>query len=134
MSLSEPRETTLEKPTLLGSAQSRIAVQSAPDCDMRPMVPGLALPWAKVRLSWLPGRMMPRQLGPIRRMPWRRAFSSAARSSAPPRGPASANPPEMMMAFLQPERPQVSTISGTVSARVQITAMSSRCGMVSTEA
>jgi hypothetical protein len=46
------------------------------------MVPAWAKPWAKVRLSWLPGRMMPRQLGPIRRMPWRRAFSSAARSSA----------------------------------------------------
>ncbi len=48
---SAPSETTVEKPTLFGCAQSRMAVHSAPDCETRPMVPGLALPWAKVRLT-----------------------------------------------------------------------------------
>jgi hypothetical protein len=98
------------------------------------MVPALAKPWPKVRLSWLPGRMMPRQLGPSTRMPWRRAFSSTARSSDAPRGPVSAKPPEITTTFLQPARPQASTISGTMAALVQITATSRRCGIVSTAA
>ena len=43
MSLDEPSETTAEKPMLFGSAQSRIDVHSAPDCEIRPIVPLIAL-------------------------------------------------------------------------------------------
>ncbi len=37
-------ETTLEKPTSLAWAQSRMAVHSAPDWDTRASLPGMAVP------------------------------------------------------------------------------------------
>ena len=125
---------TLEKPTLLGRAQSRMAAHKAPDWDTRPMEPGIAVPRTKVAFSPMSGRMMPRQLGPSRRTRWRRAFSTRARSRAAPRGPVSLKPAEMTTAALTPARPQLSITAGTISALVAITARSSRWGMSSTEA
>ena len=60
-----------------------------------------------------------------------RTISTRARLA--PRGPISAKPPEMTMTLRVPARPQDSTMPGTVSALVQITARSRRCGMLSTE-
>ena len=101
---SPPSETTLEKPTLLGCAQSSIAVHIAPDCETRPMVPGSGAAMREGRVQPVAGRMMPRQFGPMSRRRWRRAFSSIARSSAAPAGPVSAKPPEMTMAVRVPAR------------------------------
>ena len=67
-SVDEPIDTTLEKPTSLLCAQSRIAVHSAPDCDTKAMSPVFAPPLLKVAFRPIDGRMMPRQFGPIRRM------------------------------------------------------------------
>jgi len=38
-SVEPPSDTTLEKPTWCGRAQSSSAVQIAPDCEMRPSEP-----------------------------------------------------------------------------------------------
>jgi hypothetical protein len=127
-----PRETTEEKPTLLGRAQSRMAEQRAPDWEIRPMEPLMAPPRAKLALSPSSGRSTPRQLGPSRRMRWRRAFSTVFFSSILPRGPASAKPDGITTAALVPARPQASTMAGTRSALVVMTTRSRRWGMSST--
>ncbi len=128
MSVEPPSETTLEKPTLLGIAQSSIAAHTAPDCDTSPSDPASAVPRAKVAFSPISGRMIPRQLGPTSRKRWRRAFSSTARSSARPSAPASEKPAVITTAARTPALPQRSMTSGTVRAGVAITARSTACG------
>ena len=64
-----PVEIRLEKPTSLFSAQSRIAVHSAPDCEMTAIRPGSALPALNVAFSPMSVRITPRQLGPRIRKP-----------------------------------------------------------------
>ena len=49
------------------AAQSRIAVPSAPDCDMNAMVPGGGIVPAKIAFSFDGVAIRPRQFGP--RMP-----------------------------------------------------------------
>ncbi len=51
------------------AAQSRTEVQSAPDCEMKATGPGLGIPDAKLAFSERRGTMIPRQLGPMIRMP-----------------------------------------------------------------
>ena len=68
-SAASPREITVEKPTWCGSAQSRIAVQSAPDWETSARSPGMATPLQKVMFSPRRGRNIPRQFGPTMRMP-----------------------------------------------------------------
>ncbi len=128
MSDEVPSETTAEKPTLFGLAQSRIAAHSAPDCEIRPIVPFTAPAWAKVALRPSCGRIAPKQLGPSRRMRCRRAASMTWRSSRAPRGPASEKPADSTMTAFTPARPQASTTAGVFSAGMAITARSSRCG------
>src|SRR6476646_6848076 len=50
-SLEAPRDTTLEKPIPSGVAQSRSAVQIAPDCEMSASEPALAFPMANVAFN-----------------------------------------------------------------------------------
>ncbi len=79
-----PVEITLEKPTALTRAQSRMAVHSAPDCEMSPIDPGRALPALNVPLKRMSVRMTPRQFGPTKRRLKRRALVSTSRSRATP--------------------------------------------------
>ena len=133
MSDEEPSDTTVEKPTLFGLAQSRMAAHSAPDCEIRPMLPLSALACAKVALTPSCGRMMPRQLGPSRRMRWRWAASTTWRSSSAPRAPDSEKPPDSRITAFTPARPQASISAGAFSERTAITTRSRRCGTSSTD-
>ena len=112
------------KPTFSCAAQSRMAVRSAPDWEMKPTRPGLQMPAANVAFIRPMGFMMPRQFGPISRMPWRRAASSTRRSSSTPSGPISLNPALMMITPLIPAWPHSSTSPGAVLAGVTMTARS----------
>ena len=80
----EPSDTIELKPTSSCAAQSRMAVRSAPDCEMKPTRPGLAMPAAKVAFIRSIGFMMPRQFGPTTRIPYLRAASRTWRSSSTP--------------------------------------------------
>src|SRR5215467_6593170 len=128
-----PSDTMLEKPIRFGVAQSSIAVHTAPDWDTRPSDPGSAAPRAKVAFSPSAGRAMPRQLGPTRRTPQRRAFSSSARSSFAPSAPTSEKPAVITTAERTPAFPHSSITSGTVLAGVATTARSTRAGILATE-
>ncbi len=103
-------------------------MQTAPDCEISPSDPDRASPRANVAFNPMPGRMMPRQLGPSTRSPWRRAFSSSARSSAAPAGPVSEKPALTTTAARTPAAPHCSMIPGTVAAGVAITARSTLRG------
>ena len=117
-------DMTLENPTSLVCAQSRIAVHKAPDCDTKARLPILALPWLNVALRPISGRITPKQLGPIKRMLWRLAFSSTARSSFIPAAPASPNPAVIMTAAFTLCLPHSSMISGTDCGGVAMMAKS----------
>ena len=62
-----PSERKYEKPICCVAAQSRMAVQSAPDCDSNATRPTAGIPLAKLALSFACGTIAPRQLGPITR-------------------------------------------------------------------
>ena len=94
----------------------------------------LAPPLLKVAFRPMPGRITPRQLGPIRRMPWRFAFSSTARSSACPSAPVSPKPAVMITADLTPCLPQSSMMSGTDCGGVAMTANSTDSSIRAREA
>ena len=64
-----PTETKCEKPMPSSIAQSSTEVHKAPDWEMKPTRPGRAIPAANVALSPPTGFMIPRQFGPITRMP-----------------------------------------------------------------
>ena len=120
----EPSDTIELKPTLSRAAQSRIAVSRAPDCEMKPTRPGLAMPAANVAFIAPTGFMIPRQFGPRTRIPWRRAFSRTWRSSSTPSGPISLNPALMITTARTPAAPHSSMRPGAVRAGVTITARS----------
>ena len=69
-------EATAEKPKPSVSAQSSRAVQKAPDCATSATWPFSTPLLAKVALSPIRGRMMPRQFGPISGISWVRAVST----------------------------------------------------------
>ena len=129
----EPSDTIELKPTSSCAAQSRMAVRSAPDCEMKPTRPGLAMPAANVAFSRSMGFMMPRQLGPITRMPYVRACSSTWRSSSTPSGPISLKPALMMITPLMPASPHSVTRPGALLAGVTITARSTGSPMAPME-
>ena len=77
-----PMDTTVEKPTPLCCAQSRIDVVSAPDCDTSASGPGVASGPSALALSPRWGRWKPRLRGPSSSMPRRRAVTCSAWHSA----------------------------------------------------
>ena len=91
---------TLEKPTSFDLAQSKIAVHKAPDCEIKAILPAIALPLLKVAFSPISGRITPRQLGPISRISYCCAFSSTSCSKALPASPASPKPAVIITAAL----------------------------------
>ena len=112
----------------LVSAQSSMAVQIAPDCDTSARSPSSVAPWLKVALSPIDGRWMPRQLGPMKRMPCRFATVFRFSSSAAPFSPISRNPADSTMAWRMPRCPHSSRICATVAAGVAISASSGTAG------
>ena len=97
-----PVDTTAEKATSRFSAQSRIAVHKAPDCDTRAIPPSAALLLPKVAFKPTLGRMRPRQFGPRNRIPYERARSTTFRSRARPGPPTSRKPADRMIIALIP--------------------------------
>jgi len=110
-------------------AQSSTDVHSAPDWEMKPMWPFLGVSAAKLALRWMPGTMIPRQLGPRIRIPLNLACSSrTCRSSLRPGSPISRKPAEMITTPRVPASPSSRINPGTVAAGVQTTARSGACG------
>lgn len=58
--------------------QSTMPAAIAPDCEISARFPAPGMCAAKLALRLTPGIMMPRQLGPISRMPYLRAAAVAA--------------------------------------------------------
>jgi hypothetical protein len=71
----------------------------------------------------------PKQLGPTTRTPPAWAASTAARWSAAPSGPASANPPEITIAAPAPAAAASAMTPGTAAAGTTRTARSTPPGM-----
>lgn len=115
-----PAETMPEKPMPRASAESSIAVTSAPLCEMSASPPGLAFVLAKVALSLLRGETTPRQLGPTILSSWGFALSSMRWR----RPLSSVRPAVRTTTHLAPIAPKLSTTTGTVSAGVITRAMS----------
>ncbi len=124
----EPSETTALKPTFSRMLQSRTAVRSAPLWLTKPTVPGAEIPAAKVALRPVGGRMTPRQLGPMIRIPFARAVARIRLSSSAPSGPTSLNPAEMMTTAFTPAAAHSSTVAGMVVAGVAMTTSSGVSG------
>ncbi|SQA48344.1 Uncharacterised protein [Vibrio alginolyticus] len=57
-----------EKPMFLSFAQSKTVVQTAADCEMKAIFPGLAATGENVQLKLCQGRMIPKLFGPKTRM------------------------------------------------------------------
>jgi hypothetical protein len=84
--------TSLESPIWRAAAQSRIAVQRAPDCDMTEMPPVRGICLANEAFIRWCVLISPRQLGPSSRA-WReRQISAISRSAAAPWSPTSLKP------------------------------------------
>ena len=133
-SAAAPRDTTLLKPTPEGFAQSRIAVQIAPDCDTSASLPGSAGTGENVAFSPASVRISPRQFGPSRRRPCRRAAASASACNARPGAPLSPKPLVSTTAARTPALPASSRIPATARAGVASTASSGGCGSLPSRA
>ena len=72
-----------EKPTQRCAAQSTMPAAIAPDCEISARFPAAGICAEKLALRLTPGIMMPRQFGPISRMPYFCAARSAASASEP---------------------------------------------------
>ncbi len=114
-------------------AQSNTDVHSAPDCEMKPMCPFMGVAAAKLALRCTPGTMIPRQLGPMIRIPGNFACSQRmSASSFRPGSPISRKPAEMITTPRVPASPSERISPGTVGPGVQITARSGTCGRLPT--
>ena len=67
--MASPSEINDEKPIPLLFAQSRTVVQIAADCDTKAILPMLAPACAKLAFNPIGGNIIPRLLGPNKRMP-----------------------------------------------------------------
>ena len=76
-------ETIPEKPTPRWAAQSTMPAAIAPDCEISARFPAHGMCAEKLAFKLAPGIMMPRQFGPISRMPYFCAARSAASASEP---------------------------------------------------
>ena len=123
-----PRLTNLEKPTLFPMAQSRMAVQSAPDWEKKPISPTGGMPAAKVAFRRLLVSMIPRQLGPTTRMPSSRTRARRAFSRSAPSPPTSLKPAEITMAYRMPLAAQASRVGRHALGGITRTARSASPG------
>ena len=115
-----PSDTTWLKPTRFCCAQSSMAEVSAPDCDTSASEPSAASGPAALALSLRCGRWKPRQLGPSRCTPSRRAMrlSCAACSGS--------TPSLMISAERQAMRPATSSAAAISSVGSAMMARSAR--------
>mmetsp|Transcript_59265 Transcript_59265/g.139881 ORF Transcript_59265/g.139881 Transcript_59265/m.139881 type:complete len:242 (+) Transcript_59265:581-1306(+) len=115
-----PRDTTWLKPTWFCRAQSSMAEVSAPDCETSASEPSAASGPAALAFRFRCGRWKPRQLGPSRCTPSRRAMrlSWAACSGSTPSLTISAERQAM--------RPATSSAATISSAGSAMTARSAR--------
>ncbi|GAB1390964.1 hypothetical protein MASR1M6_31460 [Rubrivivax sp.] len=123
-----PSDTSVEKPTPRPRAQSSIEVASAPDCEMKASVPGVASTCEKLALSRACGASSPRQLGPTMRSRCTRAASSIACFCA------GVRPAVITTAARVPSAPRSAISPGSVAGGVQMTASSGACGRSCTRA
>src|SRR3954466_14104651 len=92
-----------EKPTARWAAQSTMPAAMAPDCEISARFPAAGICAEKLALRLTQGIMMPRQFGPISRMPYFCAARSAASASEPGPWPS---PALTMTAPAAPRRPR----------------------------
>ena len=98
-----PSETTVENPTALRAAQSRMDAVSAPDWQTSASGPVAASRPAALALSLSKGRCRPRLFGPSRCMPCRRAIACRSAHSA------AGSPVDSTSAARQRMRPAISS-------------------------
>jgi len=90
-------QTIPEKPTPRCAAQSTMPAAIKPDCEISARFPAQGTCAEKLAFKLTPGITMPRQFGPISRMPYFRAARSAASACEPspwPRPAATIRAPE----------------------------------------
>ena len=129
-----PRLMNLEKPTSLPMAQSRMAVQRAPDWEKNPISPTGGIPAAKVAFRQLLVSITPRQFGPTTRIPSSRTRVRRAFSSAAPSPPTSLKPAEITMAYRMPLAAQASSAGRHALGGITRTARSASGGRSATSA
>lgn len=129
-----PRLAKSEKPVPCSRDQSRIAVQSAPECEKNPSGPGRGMPGANVTFRRAEGRIHPRQFGPRTRRGCPRSQSRIRASRSRPSGPASRKPAEMTTAAGTPFATQSSRTGSTEGAGTATTARSTSPGTARIEA
>jgi len=115
------------------AAQSTRAVQIAPDCDTRAMLPGSHAVRQKDALRPTEGRSMPMQFGPRMRTSAARATSITRASIALPASPVSEKPAESTMAAGIPALPACAMMPATAGAGAATTARSTGPGRASSE-
>ena len=87
-----PIDTNDEMPAPRRSASAAMAIPTPPDWEAMAMPPGRKRWLVYVALRPHAVDTTPSELGPTRRMPWRRAAASTCSCMAAPATPASANP------------------------------------------
>ncbi len=107
---------------------------SPPDCDENPTRPRTGAKGANVAFIETSGLVLtiPMQLGPITRMPWRRARPTSSRSASACEPPTSAKPAEITTIPCTPARTQSCATSGTAAAGTTTIARSTRSGTSTT--
>ncbi len=115
-----PSETTVEKPTPLPRAQSRMPAVSAPDCDTSAIAPGAASGPSALAFRPSAGRWKPRLFGPSSSVPWWRAMVCSS-SHCP-----GVSPQVSTAAARQRMRPTISSAAAICSAGSAISARSAR--------
>lgn len=132
-----PTDTQCEKPVPAAIARSKTVAISAPLWLTNPIGPtgrrSTSSAGVEHRITRLAGLMTPRQLGPIRRMPWARAIATISRSSAAPSGPASENLAVITMPQRAPRLADASISPRTLSRGSAITTMSGASGVADTD-
>ncbi len=114
MSTLLPMLMTFEKPMFCASASSTVAAQMAPLCDTSATTPYFGVIFRKVEFIMLlvDRLIMPRQFGPITRIPYFLAISPTSFSSFAPASSTSLNPAETIIAPLIPFLPTSSITAG----------------------
>ena len=130
-----PSDTRWENPKPRGSAQSCTAVTIAPDWATKARLPDAELRCEKLAFKRNVGERMPRQLGPMMRVPcgcvaWSKAWARGSPSSA--RVP-SPKPAVMTTTALVPCSPRERTSPGIEAGGVARTASSGASGRASTD-
>ncbi len=134
MSALFPTETKVESPNPSALAYSMIASPRAPLWDRKPTRPSGGASGAKVALRRTARSVftIPRQFGPMRRIPVARQSRTSFACRARPSAPVSAKPEEITTSARTPFRPHCSVAWRTRPAGTAMTARSTGPGIAST--